>query len=229
MDFLLCGKSCRDYSNYIEAFCKNNTQYPFRKTYRIPSVFIQVGMLSIICFQTAVKYFYELLEKLLLGNKENEIVKNEVNDEINGTRIKNFEVKINTDFIEAEKNCRNYKIAFWVLIVLAVLSGGAIYFSAYFAIPLIIVLGSSIFCFIKKRKCEREISDLVGNGKCLLSTNQIESYNETVQNDIVCDIDYFQKIQGEEEENRDKIIEARDNMFSSVPKTVNDVAENNIN
>ena len=36
-------------------------------------------------------------------------------------------------------------------------------------------------------------------------------------------------IQDDEQKKYDKIIEARDNMFSSVPKTANDVAENNIN
>ena len=168
----------------------------------------------------AVKYFYELLEKLLLGNKENEIVKNEVSDEINGHKIKNFEVKINTDFIEkqeASKNCRNYKIAFWVLIVLAVLSGGAIYFSAYFAIPLVIALACSIFCFIKKGNYDRKISDLVGSEKCLLPEHQIKSYKNSVKDNVICDIDYFAEIQEDEKSRYNYILDNRNNIFGVAP------------
>ena len=42
----------------------------------------------------AIKYFYELLEKLLLGNKE---------EEINDCRIKNFELSITNIFSKKQR------------------------------------------------------------------------------------------------------------------------------
>ncbi|MBQ9491652.1 MAG: hypothetical protein IJU86_02620, partial [Firmicutes bacterium] len=58
-----------------------------------------------------------------------------------------------------------------------------------------------------------KISDLVESEKCLLPKYQIESYKNSVKDNVICDIDYFAEIQEDEKSRYNYILNNRNNMF----------------
>lgn len=105
------------------------------------------------------------------------------------------------------------------MLISAILSGVASCFWVYFSILVFIAIAADIFCFKKVKDSKTKISDLIKNGKCLLSQDQINLYKQLVANDVVCDekIGYFAERQ-EGEQKTFEISKVRRDMFNHEKK-----------